>query len=74
MADSRLMLSKDELSEITEYAQPAKQRQRLEELGIRYIVGRKGNPRVIRAELERWLAPARGRRTRQPNFDALKDK
>ena len=71
MPENRLMLTKDELVELTEYAQRSKQRQRLTELGVPFIPGRKGCPLVMRTTLEQLMLPARWKKAVLPDFGAL---
>ena len=69
-----LLLTAPEIRELTEYARPAQQRRRLDEMGIPYIVGRTGSPLVFRAALENWMLPGSTRSKRsEPDFSALSE-
>ena len=71
-ANNPLMLTKCEVVDLTEYDRPKQQKRRLDELGIPYITGRTGSPRVFRAALENWMSPGRPKKRHcEPNFSAL---
>ena len=71
-ANNPLMLTKSELVELTEYARPKQQKSRLDELGIPYIIGRTGSPRVFRVALENLMIPGKAKMRRiEPDFSAL---
>lgn len=65
---STLLLTRDEVRELTGYQRPSKQIAKLKEYGIRHIVAADGHPRVLRAELEGKETQPR----REPNFQALR--
>ena len=71
MTKNRLMLTRDELVELTQYAQRAKQRKRLIELGIPFIAGRKGDPLVVRQVFEQLQSAAKRKKVVPPDFGAL---
>lgn len=67
-----LLLMASELRELTEYARPAQQMRRLDEMGIPYIIGRTGSPRVFRVALENLMIPGKAKMRRiEPDFSAL---
>ena len=72
---SELVLNDLELRDLTEFVHRAKQRIRLAQLGIPFMVGRFGRPIVLRAVVEQRLggnAVGEGHRTVvEPDFDAL---
>lgn len=71
-ANNPLMLTKCEVVDLTEYARSKEQKRRLDELGIPYITGRTGSPRVFRDALENWMSPGRPKKRHcEPNFSAL---
>ncbi len=73
-AQPSLLLTTPELRELTEYVRPALQRTRLDEMGIPYVIGRTGSPRVFRVALENWMLPGRaGAKQSEPNFSALNE-
>lgn len=73
-AQPSLLLDTLELRELTEYAYATQQRRRLGEMGIPYVIGRTGSPRVFRVALENWLLPGSGKkRQSEPNYSALNE-
>lgn len=72
LAQLSLLLTTPEIRELTEYARPSQQRARLDEMGIAYVIGRTGSPRVFRVVLENWILPGSAKkRHSEPNFSAL---
>ena len=69
-----LLLTTPEIRELTEYARPALQKMRLDEMGVPYVIGRTGSPRVFRAALERWMLPGCAKtRHSEPKYSALNE-
>lgn len=56
-----LLLSRDEVQELTGYRQAASQMRWLTDRGWRFAVGADGRPRVMRAESERHLLGSKAR-------------
>lgn len=67
-----MLLSPDEIIDLTGYMQPKKQCEYLLKHGIPYLPGRDARPRVSRAAVELLLG-GRGRRP-GPNVNALRDR
>lgn len=65
---SDLLLSRDELYELTDYRRPSKQIAWLRKQGVRFMVAADGYPRVLRRDLE---TPANTPRN-TPNLEALR--
>lgn len=65
---SAIILTREELRDLTGYQQPSKQIAKLREYGIRHIIAADGHPRVLRSEVE--AKPTKPRRA--PNFEALR--
>ena len=66
-----MLLSADELTELTGYKQPTKQIWWLLKNGIRYTVGADGHPRVLASTIE--SAMGSGTRRTEPDAEALHD-
>ena len=64
---SDLILTREELRDLTGYQRPSKQIAKLRDHGIRHIIAADGHPRVLRSELESKQTKPR----RAPNFEAL---
>ena len=67
-----MLLTHDEIIDLTGYRQPKKQCEFLLKHGILYLPGRDARPRVSRAAVESLLG-SRGRRL-GPNVNALRDR
>lgn len=65
---SDLLLSREEIYELTDYRRPSKQITWLRKHGVRFMVAADGHPRVLRRELE---SPAE-KPVRAPNLEALR--
>lgn len=68
-----MLLTDEEVEQLTQYKRPADQRRWLREHGFRFVIGARGRPRVARAEAERHLVGSddRRRQTAEPAWDAL---
>lgn len=66
-----LVLTSQELRDLTGYAQPSKQAEVLRKAGIRHIVGPDGHPRVARVWLTESPTSSKNRRT-EPALGALR--
>lgn len=63
-----LLLTKQEVRELTGYQAKSRQIRKLKEYGVRFFVAADGYPRVVRAEIEN---PGRIASKAQPDFSAL---
>lgn len=66
-----LLLTADELRDLTDYVRPSDQCRWLRSRGYLYEVGASGRPKVLRAEAERHLLGAVKSKTKTPRFDLL---
>tara|TARA_B100001964_G_scaffold167909_1_gene184425 strand:+ start:4601 stop:4840 length:240 start_codon:yes stop_codon:yes gene_type:complete len=70
----KIILTKDDIKELTGYAFPKYQRKWLRDNGIIFLVGADGCPKVSCAEVENKLTDSKNTVTRkkaEPNFEAL---
>lgn len=68
-----IVLSQEELVELTDYRRPADQRRWLSERGIPYDVGAKGCPKVLRSVYEKIkMGEIRGSTGSAPNWSAVR--
>lgn len=65
---SRLILTREEIRDLTGYQRPSKQIAKLRAHGIRHLIAADGHPRVLRSEVESKQSQPR----RAPNFEALR--
>lgn len=65
---SALILTREELRDLTGYQRPSKQIAKLRAYGIRHIIAADGHPRVLRSEVGSNQTQPR----RAPNFEALR--
>lgn len=74
---STLLLTPDEIIDLTGYKLPKKQSQWLSRQGIIHMIGRDGKPRVNRAHVNKVMGagetkPVEPRELTEPDIDALR--
>jgi Domain of unknown function (DUF4224) len=73
---SNLLLTDNELRELTEYKHRKKQQERLASMKVPFHVGRDGRPLVLRSAIDRHLGGderlQKRRHPSEPDFTALK--
>ena len=66
-----MLATRQDLQDLTGRKRPSAVAGHLRQLGVRYVLGADGWPRVAQAEIDRLLGPAGAAHGQEPDFEAL---